>query len=384
VDFNFADFDGVERDVHAAWRVLHEGPDIFWTPRNGGHWVATRAKLIEAILKDHDTFSSRSIAIPTGISPLEMLPIEADPPRHADFRSLLAPWFTPKAVNDMRGSVQQLTIELIEGFIARGQCEFVDEFAKRLPILIFLRLVDLPLADREKLLHWTETAVRSKNPLKKLWVFLRVNNYIEGWIIRRRKQPGNDLFSAIVGAEVFGRPIQHAEIQGMITVILFGGLDTVASMLGFMAKFLAEHPQHRRQLVEHPERIPGAVDEMMRLHGIVNLARYVTRDVEFDGVKLKKGDMIQIPNGLSGVDERFVANPLEVNFAREAGARQHAAFGLGIHRCIGSFLAKAELTVFLEEWLKRIPEFEIADRSRVHTGSGQVNGVLELPLRWPV
>lgn len=382
VDFNFTAFDGSDRDVTAAWRALQQGPELFWTPRNGGHWVVTRAESIGQVLKDPSTFSSQSIAIPKGVNPLEMLPVEADPPRHAHYRGLLAPWFTPKAINELRDNVRKLTVELIDALEPAGHCEFVDAFAKRLPILIFLQLVDLPLQDRDKLLRWTETVVRSNNALEKLWVFLRVNQYIEGWIIRRRKNPGSDLLSAVVNGTVDGRPLTHAEIQGMINVILFGGLDTVASMLGFVAKFLAENPQHRQQLIDHPELIPNAVDELLRVHGIVNLARVVAHDTTLNGVALKQGEMVLVPNGLYGVDDRIIANPLEVDFTREGAARQHAVFGMGIHRCVGSFLAKAELVIFLEEWLRRIPDFEIAERTQVRTGSGLVNGVLALPLRW--
>ncbi|MDB5970645.1 MAG: cytochrome [Hydrocarboniphaga sp.] len=382
VDFDFANMEGAEVDVHAAWKRLHDGPSLFWTPRKGGHWVVTRAELIDVVLRDPETFSSNEVILPRGSKPLRLLPIEANPPDHQHYRALVMTWFTPKAVAAMKPGIHELTVEIIDAMLPNGRCEFISECAKRLPIAIFLKLVNLPMEDREKLLDWTETAVRSKNALHILSSFLKTNNYIEGWIRKRRAEPGNDLFSAIVNGSVQGRPLTHAEIQGMLTVILFGGLDTVAAMLAFMTKFLAENPGHRQQLIEHPDLIPGAIDELMRRYGIVNLSRLVARDCVMDGVRLKKGDMIHIPNGLYGVDERRHVNPLAVDFTAPFKADRHASFGLGIHRCAGALLARMELAIFLEEWLKRIPEFSIAPGEQVRTATGQVNGVTYLPLVW--
>ena len=189
------------------------------------------------------------------------------------------------------------------------------------------------------------------------------------------------MLSAIVNGEVMGRPLTHDEIQGFLTVILFGGLDTVAAMLAFMTKFLAESPAHRQQLIDHPELIPGAIDEMMRRFGIVNLSRLIAKDTELDGLQLKKGEMIHVPNGLLGVDDRRLQDPFSVDITA-TGVNRHAGFGLGIHRCVGSLLARMEMAVFLEEWLKRIPNFSIAPGQKAQTATGQVNGVLYLPIVW--
>lgn len=384
VDFDFADFEGAEDDVHSAWKRLHAGPDIFWTPRKGGHWVVTRANLIETVLRDPVTFSSQDIVLPRGSKPIRLYPIEADPPAHQHYRALIAPWFTPKAVAALKDGVRELTVEIIEELKPGGGCEFVSQCAKRLPIAIFLKLVNLPMEDREKLLRWTEVAVRSKSMFDILQSFLRLNGYIEGWIRRRRESPGDDLFSAIVNGRIQGRLLTHAEIQGSLVTILLGGLDTVAAMLSFMTKFLAENPGHRQQLIEQPSLIPGAIDEMMRRFGIVNLSRLVAQDYVLDGMSLRKGDMIHVPNALHGTDERRHANPFEVNFTAPFQPERHASFGLGPHRCIGATLARMELAVFLEEWLARISQFSLAPGMRARTTTGQVNGMLSLPLSWPL
>ncbi len=384
VDFNFSAIDCRETDIHAGWRKLFDKPDIFWTPQNGGHWVVTRAEYISTVMKTPDIFSSDEIILPKGAKPIRLLPLEAKPSEHGPYRAIIAKRVTPKAVTEMRDGVRALTIEMIESFRAKGECEFVEDFAKRLPIAVFLQLVDLPQEDREKLLEWTEVAVRSKSSLQIMTSFLRVINYLEYWIRERRAKPGNDLISDIVHAKIDGKPLSHDEIQSMLTVVLLGGLDTVAAILGFMAKFLAENPEHRQQLIDNPKLIPKAIDEILRLHGIVNLSRSVAQDTELGGVFMKKGDMIQVPNSMFGVDPRAIDEPLKVDFMRPNIAASHAAFGLGIHRCVGSTLARMELTMFLEEWLTRIPDFAIAPGKKATTIAGQVNGIVQLPLRWPV
>lgn len=385
VDFDFMRQQGMDEDVHAVWKRLQEkGPDILWTPRNGGHWILTRGEDIDAIQRDYEHFSSAKSTIPHQISTVRGLPLEADPPQHAAYRNMINPWFTPKAIGDLEGEVRALAADLLDdpirGLKARGHCEFVADFAKRLPISIFLRLVDLPPQDREKLLEWTDNATRGKNNLERMLAFVKMNAYQDYWIRQRRARPGKDLISQVVHATIDGRPISHDEIHGMLMVILFGGLDTVASLLSFTARYLAEHPVQCRQLVDDPGLIPAAVDELIRRHGVTNNGRIVARDYVYKGVQFRKGDMIQIPSGLYGLDERKFDHPMEVDFNRPSLV--HAAFGAGPHRCPGSYLARTEIKVFLEEWLKRIPEFRIKPGEKPRTSPGLVSGMDYLPLEW--
>lgn len=380
VDFDFIRQPGMEHDTYAVWQGLRDGPAIFWTPRNGGNWVLTRAEDIDTVLRDHETYSSKSIGIPRGSSTFRLLPIEADPPEHAIYRGLISPWLTPRAIGALEQDIRGLTIQLVEGLQEHGHSDFVHDFAKRLPIDIFLKLVDLPLGDREKLLRWTEDAVRASSLQQRLAAFWKMTSYLDHWITLRRRQPGADLISQIVTAEIAGRPIAYGEIQGLLIVFMLGGLDTVASMLGFVVRFLAEHPEHRRALVEDPARIPAAVEELLRRFGLVNNARVVTRDHRLGGVELKAGDIVQVPTGMAGLDPDLVAEPMTVNFERPKTA--HATFGIGPHYCPGAFLAKMELKIFLEEWLKRIPDFAIAPGDAVRCAPGMVNSFDKLEIVW--
>jgi hypothetical protein len=189
------------------------------------------------------------------------------------------------------------------------------------------------------------------------------------------------LISRVVKAEVNGRPVRQDEVLGMTTLLFFGGLDTVASMLSFVARFLARNASHRRQLIDDPKLIPGAIEEFLRRHGLSNTVRILNEDAELGGVQLKKDDIIMVPISLHGMDERRFPDALSLDFKRKP---VHATFGNGPHRCPGSNLARTEVRVFLEEWLKRIPEFEITPGEQSRTATGAVNTVTYLPLSWPV
>ncbi|MBV9996714.1 MAG: cytochrome P450 [Caulobacteraceae bacterium] len=385
-DFDFYHPPGAEQDVHLAWKRLHEvAPDIFWTPRNGGHWVATRAEDIEEIQLDHERFSHRMHHIPFNRATADdpSLPLGVDPPDQAPYRALIAPAFLPRVVSAVEASVREVAIEAIEGFLPRGECEFVSEFARVLPIVVFLRMVDLPLADAPKLLALTDDIVRSGSLERRTAATRAVKDYLGRWVDERTLKPGSDLISQIATAEIEGRPITRKEALSVSQLLMGGGLDTVASMLGFIALFMARRPEHRRELIDHPERYRIAVEELIRRHGLPNTARMITHDFVYKGVQFRQGEQIQIPNSLFGLDERKVADPMEVDFGRPMPIL-HAAFGNGVHTCPGAVLARREIAVFLQEWLKRIPDFQIKPGTTPVTASGMVNTVRELHLSWPV
>jgi cytochrome P450 len=384
VDFDFTCPPGHEDDVHLAWKRLHDAgvPDIFWTPHHGGHWVATRAEDIASMQMDHERFSHRSVTIPPAKDSVPLVPLELDPPQHTPFRAVLSPSFGPRPVVELEAGVRAVAIELIEGFKGRGACEFVDDFAKRLPIVVFLRLVDLPLEDRGFLLRICEAAVRPKSPHDQRWSREQLAGYIGQWIQARRERPGSDLLSKMVNAKVDGRDYTPAETFGMMINVIFGGLDTVAASMSFIARHLAEQPPLRRRLAQDPALHAQAVEEFLRRFGIPNTARVITHDFDYKGVSFKAGEQILLPKVLHGLDERLYRDPLEVDLMRPPS--RHAAFGDGPHRCVGAGLARMELKVFLQEWLQRIPEFAIAPGERPRSSSGNVNGMLHLPLVWPL
>jgi cytochrome P450 len=384
VDFDFFHPGGVGHDVQAAWARLHDGPDIVWTPHNGGHWIATRADDIDAMQLDHDHFSHRQFSLPVNGTDATVIPLSLDPPTHTPFRKLIDLAFNPRAMRALQVVIDDTTSALLDAIVPAGHCEFIADFAQILPVNVFLTLVDLPLADRPMLMPWADDFVRSSDPARKVEAYGLVLDYLRGHIRRRRRDPGDDALSRIVTSQIDGRPISEEDALGVSSLLLLGGLDTVASQLGFIANFLARNPDHRRTLAANPRRIPVSVEEFLRRFGISNTARLLTRDYRYKQIQFRQGDMVQMPKCLHGLDDRRHANPHLVDFDRAPSSMKHAAFGGGPHVCPGAVLARREIITFLQQWLARIPDFAIdadADEPCVMV-SGMVNSVQHLHLRW--
>jgi cytochrome P450 len=383
--FDLYNVPGSDTDVQAALGRLHaEAPDIFWTPCNGGHWVATRAEHIRAMQLDYRHFSHRSILIPR---PPEgtprQIPLELDPPEHSQYRRTLTQALMPAIVREVEGKVYAVAVEAIERLKPLGRCEFVEDFAKILPIYVFLDLVDLPREDKDRLLPIAEKSVRGSTHEVRTEAHHALAAYLQPHLVARRENPGMDLLSKIVNTEVNGERIDFAEAMSFASLVLFGGLDTVAGMLGFFARHLAIQADHRRAITGRLDDEPflnRVIEELLRRHGLANTARYVAEDYEFGGVRLKQGDAIMPINLLVGLDERVNPDPLTVDFDREKPV--HAVFGNGAHACPGAILARRELRIFLTEWLSRIPDFALDPESPPVLATGMVNGVLRLDLVW--
>lgn len=382
IDWDFTNLPGYADDLNVAWRRLHDGPDIVWTPHNGGHWIATRAADIEFIQKNHDPFSMRRIVLPDSDDRPRLLPLELDAPEHARYRSVLNQFFTPRAIRTLQEDARALAIELIEGFKHDGHCEFIADFSMKLPITIFMKMVDQPLDNVEQLLEWTEMTVRPVDPNDRTTATVAMGEYMAGVIAQRRSNLGDDLLSGVIQAQVGGMPIPDTELIELVVNVMFGGLDTVASSLGFAAKYLAETPEKRRQLVEHPTLIANAADELLRMFAPTSTGRVISRDFTMNGVDFKEGDRIYVRPLLHSMDDRKFPDPMVADWERPALERNYATFGNGPHRCPGANLARSEMRIFLEEWLARIPDFEIAADQKPVFGAGLVNAVLKLPLAW--
>lgn len=384
-DFDVYQPPGATTDFHAALKRMHTSgaPEIFWTPRHGGHWVVTRGADMYPIFADHEHFSNRMLTVPKSRNHgITLYPIHADLPTHTAYRALLNPSFAPKSVATLEAKARELAIELIENLKPQGKCNFVTDFAQHLPIQVFMSIVDVPSIDRKQLLTWADGMVRPEKPED---VFVTIKNifaYSARKIAERRAQPGDDLISKLTRAQVNGRLMTDEEITGMVSLVLIGGMDTVVSAMAFAANFLAGSPKHRHQLIERPELIPKAVDELLRRFPIVNQGRYVAKDITIGDATMKEGDMVIMPTTLHGLDERIFPNPLEVDFERPTPI--HSTFGNGPHRCPGSNLGRTELKVFLQEWLPRIPDFEIDSAGEVGMSSGVNGTIYSLPLVWTV
>ncbi len=383
VEFDLYHPPGVESGFHEAWQTLHapEIPDLVWTPYNGGHWLATRGKVIAEVFADYARFSARVYLVPKEVGEQhQMLPVILDPPAHRPYRLLLNSSLAPKIVNGMEAGIRELAGALIEDFLPRGACNFTTEYAELLPVQIFMRMVDLPASDVPKIKYWTDQIVHPDGSMTYAQAKQHLYDYLDPYIEARAGGDGDDMLSRIINGRVNERALTRPEMRSLCMQMLLGGLDTVVNFMGFAFLFLARNPAHQQELRANHTLIPAAVEEFLRRFPVVSLAREVREDIEYDGVRLLKGEMVAIPTPLAGTDARLNARPLEVDFHRTVS--EHVTFGNGPHVCPGAYLARTEMRITLEEWLARVPEFRLAPGATLRFRGGLVGVVDALPLVW--
>jgi cytochrome P450 len=383
LDFDMYNPPNVAAGLQEAWTVLQapEVPDLVWTRRNGGHWIATRGSLIREAFEDPKHFSSECPFIPreTGEA-YDFIPTSMDPPEQRPFRALVSAAVGMPVVDALEPRIRELAISLIERVRLQGHCNFTEDYAEPLPIQIFLILVNLPLEDAPRLKYLSDQMTRPDGTMTFAQARDALYEYLSPVIDRRMAEPGDDALSKIIHGKVNGRAITKHEAQRIGGLLLVGGLDTVVNFLSFSMQFLARSPEHRKELIAHPDRIPAATEELLRRFSLVADGRIVTQDMEFHGVLLKKGDQILLPQLLTGLDERENKCPMHVDFGRPKVS--HTTFGHGSHLCAGQHLARREIMITLHEWLSRIPDFRIAPDAKIMHQSGVVGSVKNLPLVW--
>ena len=384
-DYDVYDVDAPDGDfARALYRLREAGaPPLFWTPANRGHWVVTDPALIEAVLTDPARFSNRSMRVPRESNPVPpIVPLMIDPPRLLKYRILLLGAMSPAAVKRMAPGVRSLSIALIEALRPRGGCEFVADFTQHMPIAIFMSMLDLPPEDRGEVLAIVARITRPDVPETRMRGFDDLARYAMAKVDARRADPGDDLIGQLLLARIDGEPIDRDTMQGLMTVLLLAGLDTVAGMLSFIAAFLARSPEHRRRLIDEPALIPSAIEEFLRRMAMVNLTREIAADTMLGEATLREGELVVVPTPLANLAEERFAAPLDVDFDRKRP--RHATFGMGPHACMGAMLARTEIAIFLEEWLARIPDFAIAPGAELEVRVGAAAMIPALPLVWPL
>lgn len=329
---------------------------------------------VQWALRHPEFFTSAGGVLGLGEQPL--IPLEVDPPLHTEYRRILNPWFTPRAIAELEPEVRRIVRELIDGFAARGSCEFHSEFATPLPSGIFMALMGLPMEDLPRFFEWRDNTIRPDVEPGDIAGAERVrretahaiSDYFRAAIADRRAAPDGSLLSAMVRAEMTGRSFTETELLGISHLLLLGGLDTVTASLDCMISFLATHPEHRRQLVEDPSRTPAAVEELLRwLTPVMVILRSVQEDVRVRDVELRAGDAVTLVLGAANSDED-VFGAVDADFTRDAN--RHVAFGAGHHFCLGAHLARLELRVALEELHARIPDYRFPDGFEPHFSTG--------------
>ncbi|WP_068077699.1 cytochrome P450 [Novosphingobium lentum] len=383
--------DGIEEGVHEAWKKVQQPdtPPLVWTPLTGGHWIATRGVLIDDIYRSPDRFSSRVIWVPREAGEAyEMVPTKMDPPEHTPYRKAIDKGLNLAQIRKVEGDIRAVAIELIEGFVSTGQCDFARDFAGIFPVKVFLAIAGLPMDDAAGLNLLAKEMTRpSGNTPEEQGKSLQTANagffaYVAPIIAARRGGTGTDLITQMVNSEINGAPMAEDKLLGLVSLLLLGGLDTVVNFLSFMMIYLARHPETVAEMVSDPMKLQRGVEEMFRRFAVVSDARYVVEDMEYHGTQLRAGDLILLPTALHGLDDTQHENPMKVDLSRRNVA--HSTFAQGPHRCAGMHLARLEVLVMLQEWLARIPRFSLKDGAAPIYHAGIVAAVEDIPLVWEV
>lgn len=369
------------------YKALRESAPVFRSPQTV---VLSRLADIEMALKNTQLFSSNMDAVDLGnVRPL--IPLQIDPPEHAKYRRILDPLFTPREMARREPLVTELVNEMIDRFAGRGECDFHEEFAVPLPCTVFLQLLGLPLEDLDQFLVWKDGVIRPEGDTgydrrheAAAGVAQQIYEYFEHAIDDHIASPRDDVLSAMIAAtfKEDGEPLSREELLDICFLFLIAGLDTVTDSLDCFFVYLARHPDHRRQLVERPDVLPSAVEELLRWETPVpGVARVAMQDTEVGGCPISKGERVSPLLGAANTDPAEFPDPELVDFGRSPN--RHRAFGGGPHRCLGSHLARMELRVALREFHRRIPDYEIKPGTQL-TYTAALRSVESLPLVFPV
>ncbi len=373
-------------DPHARLAGLAAKHRVFFTPfprglSGQGTWVFTHADEIRGILQDAERFRSgglRPFAQVIGDN-WTLIPVDLDPPEHQKYRTLLNPLFSPARMRLLDDRVNQRAAEMAAAVAGGDACEFITAFARPFPVSIFLELMGLPLGEISRFVAIEDAIIQGKGTAQ-IEGIRALRDYLAEQIAVRRALPTDDLISEVIAARIDDRPLTEGEVMGICFMLFIGGLDTVTSTLGFVFRFLAANPEQQAALRAEPDLVASAVEELLRLHNVVTTGRVAACDVEIAGVSIRAGDIIALPTSFASRSPAEFANPDQADFHRSPN--RHSAFGYGIHRCVGSHLARRELIAAIRAWLRVIPAFRMADGAVVRAHGSGVVALDHLPLVW--
>ena len=348
-----------------------------------GYWMVSRNADIRRIGQDWRTFSSAKGYQPNRPAGLPyLLPEESDPPKHTAWRDVLNPHLSPKAVANYDVQIRKDANTLIDAFIDRGECDFISEFAAKLPGWAFFKnVLGVPVDDLDMLVDGVNNGTFAPRE-ERAGHFAKVFEYLGKYLaIRRDQPPRGDMVDTIVKGVEYepGVPCPWEDRVSILVDLTFGGIATTTYVMGGSIHYLATNPAAREALIDNPDLMERAVEEFVRVFPpVVALGRTCTRDVDVAGTQMKAGDFVLLNYAASSRDPRVVQDPTKIDITRDSVL--HSAFGVGVHRCIGSNLARLELKASFEEWLKRIPNFALKGGMQPTYETGILRVMKQLPL----
>jgi cytochrome P450 len=389
-DFDHADPAWVA-DPYPIWKELRQSCPVAHSDRYGGAWLPVTHEYVSEVAYDTEHFTSRAVVVnelrpgpedlpaPIGTAP----PITSDPPFHGIARRMLLPAFGPKPIAALETYTRGLCKQLLDQTAGEKQFDAALEYAQHIPVRVIVQMLGFPQEDADIFRRFIHQVMEDIDltPEERLAVIEQgeMEEYMNAQIEDHRAHPRDDLTSFLLEAEIDGNKLVPDHIRGTMVLLMIAGIDTTWSAIGASLWHLAQHPEDRRRMATEPDLMETAVEELLRAYAPVTMARLVARDYDFHGSKLKEGDWLLLPFPSANRDPEAFNDPDVVKLDRQNN--RHAAFGLGIHRCLGSNLARMELRVALEEWIARYPEFELADPAAVTWSAGQVRGPRTLPIR---
>jgi cytochrome P450 len=384
---------GLIADPHERIKeVLRDAPEVFWTPRNGGHWLVASHAANFAAARDTDRFSNMTISEADatafqgalGVNSRRIpsaFPIGLDPPLHQQYRAPLQKVFSPKVVLGLKHDIEALADQLIDAMVDKGHCEFISDLSEPLPVTVFLRMMGMPIEQ----LHEFRAIIHDffappTTPLAMAQRIWKVVDSMKDTVLARRDEPRDDIISLLWQTEIGGRPTSYEDMENYGLVLFVAGLDTVVNGMAHGIRHLAMNPDLQRRLRDDPSLITNATEELLRRYTFTVPPRVVACDTEFFGWPMRKGEQLLLFLPAADLDEHAFNNSGEFVLDREDNV--HIAFGVGPHRCLGSHLARVELQVAYERMLARLPEFRLDPEDPPRFHGGPVIGFDRLPLRW--
>jgi len=384
-DFDHTD-DAWAADPFPIWDELRRTCPVAHSDRYGGVWLPTRHDDVRAIAYDTEHFTSRNVIVnegrpiapaPRGVAP----PISSDPPFHQGARRLLLPAFAPAAIDALEPSTRAYCQSLVDDLRGRPVVDAAADYAQHIPVRVIANMLGFPPEDGPQFREFVEDLLEGINlPAEDRTARVsRLFDYLLNQVYAHLDEPRDDLTTFLLNAELYGQKLSPDVVTGAMALLLIAGIDTTWSAIGASLWHLAKTPRDRERLIAEPGLVPTAMEEFLRAYAPVTMARLVKEDMHWQGVDMKAEDWILLSFPAANRDPAQFDRASEVVIDREVN--RHAAFGLGIHRCLGSHLARMELRVALEVWLERIPSFTLADPAAVTWSAGQIRGPRTLPVR---
>lgn len=362
-------------------------PPIFYSVgSHGGSWHLLKHADAFRMLRDAEYFSNEGgTPFPRDpADPFKFIPIEIDPPEHRKYRAILDPVFSPQGIVALDETIRQLANDLIDEVIDKGECEFTTAYGRPLPVAIFLDLMGLPQAMRDTFVDWAVGLLHSTTREGMAAAFNQIVAYIKQAIAEKRANPDDKVVSRIVHGEIDGRVMSEKESFGFVLFLFIAGLDTVFATMNNMWLWLAENPSRRHEIrqrvIDSPQDMNAVTEELLRMWAVTFSGRSLRKDLILRGVTMKAGDKVMSVLPSCNYDPEVWTDPLTVDFDRQR--KPILSFAGGVHSCMGAHLARLEIRIGLEEWLKRIPDFSVKPGTHIEYRPGGVVGPEYLPLVW--